>query len=201
MGDRLVAESPHEVGVARRDLRDLRDDDDPPRLRRPVVRHLRTGAGRADGVVGVGEALREVVDEELRELARLAVVLLRVRPRRARVEQRASTPGTATGTRNPNSSSVRSSTSSSSPSSAARSIARVAAIGIRLPCPNGPPVQPVFTSQTAEPCASSFSPSMRAYTAGGCGRKGWPKQVENVGCGSVTPISVPASFAVKPERK
>jgi hypothetical protein len=36
---------------------------------------------------------------------------------------------------------------------------------------------------------------------GGCGRNGAPKQVENVGCGSVTPISVPASFAVKPERK
>ena len=29
---------------------------------------------------------------------------------------------------------------------------------------------------------------------------GAPKQVENVGCGSVTPISVPASFAVNPER-
>ncbi len=30
--------------------------------------------------------------------------------------------------------------------------------------------------------------------------KGAPKHVENVGCGSVTPISVPASFAVNPER-
>ena len=29
---------------------------------------------------------------------------------------------------------------------------------------------------------------------------GAPKHVENVGCGSVTPISVPASFAVNPER-
>ena len=36
---------------------------------------------------------------------------------------------------------------------------------------------------------------------GGCGRNGAPKQAEKVGCGSVTPISVPASFAVKPERK
>ena len=31
---------------------------------------------------------------------------------------------------------------------------------MRLPSPNGPPVQPVLTSQTAEPCSSSFSPSM-----------------------------------------
>ena len=29
---------------------------------------------------------------------------------------------------------------------------------------------------------------------------GCPKHVEKVGCGSVTPISVPASFAVNPER-
>ena len=29
---------------------------------------------------------------------------------------------------------------------------------------------------------------------------GAPKHVENVGCGSLTPISVPASFAVNPER-
>jgi hypothetical protein len=34
---------------------------------------------------------------------------------------------------------------------------------------------------------------MCAYTAGGCGRKGAPKHAEKVGCGSVTPISVPAS--------
>ena len=33
---------------------------------------------------------------------------------------------------------------------------------------------------------------------------GWnacPKQAENVGVGSVIPLSVPASFAVNPERK
>ena len=31
--------------------------------------------------------------------------------------------------------------------------------------------------------------------------KGAPKQVEKVGCGSVTPRSVPATFAVKPDKK
>ena len=30
---------------------------------------------------------------------------------------------------------------------------------------------------------------------------GAPKQVEKVACGSVTPISVPATFAVYPDRK
>ena len=43
---------------------------------------------------------------------------------------------------------------------------RVAWIGIRCPSPNGPPVQPVLTSHTAAPWRSSFSPSIRAYTAG-----------------------------------
>jgi len=42
---------------------------------------------------------------------------------------------------------------------------------------------------------------MRAYTVGCCGRNGAPKAQEKVGCGSVTPISVPASLAVKPVRK
>ena len=72
---------------------------------------------------------------------------------------------------------------------------------MRTPSPNGPPVHPVFTSQTADRCSSSLRPSISAYTAGGCGRNGAPKHVENVGCGSVMPISVPASFDVKPERK
>ena len=59
----------------------------------------------------------------------------------------------------------------------------------------------MFTSQTrTSGFRSSRSPSRFAYTEGGCGRNGAPKQAENVGCGSVTPISVPASFAVNPER-
>ena len=36
----------------------------------------------------------------------------------------------------------------------------------------------------------------------GCSsRKAWPKQAEKVGVGSVMPRSVPASLAVKPDRK
>ena len=42
---------------------------------------------------------------------------------------------------------------------------------------------------------------MAAYTEGSSGRKGSPKQVEKVGTGSVTPISVPATLLVKPETK
>ena len=108
-----------------------------------------------------------------------------------------SRPGTETGTSKPKTGSIRYSTLRSPSSSAARSSARVAAIGIRWPSPNGPPVQPVFTSQTVTwGCACSFSPSICAYTAGFWGRNGAPKQVEKVACGSVTPISVPATFAV-----
>src|SRR5436305_7370942 len=88
-----------------------------------------------------------------------------------------STPDAATGTLKPNVASSRYSTESSPPDSAECSSARVAAIGIRCPSPNGPPVHPVLTSQTVEPCAASFSPSSREYTVGGCGRKGAPKQV------------------------
>src|SRR5438045_1940014 len=45
-------------------------------------------AGGADRLVHVPEALREVLAEHLRELAGLHVVLLRVAPGRARLEQR-----------------------------------------------------------------------------------------------------------------
>jgi len=42
---------------------------------------------------------------------------------------------------------------------------------------------------------------MSAYFVGCQTRKTAPKQAEKVACGSVTPRSVPASFAVYPERK
>src|SRR4051812_48396528 len=42
---------------------------------------------------------------------------------------------------------------------------------------------------------------MLAYRPGASGRNGAPKQVLNVAFGSVTPFSVPATFAVYPERK
>ena len=38
---------------------------------------------------------------------------------------------------------------------------------------------------------------MFAYTLGSIGMNGSPNNVENVGTGSVIPLSVPASFAVK----
>lgn len=43
--------------------------------------------------------------------------------------------------------------------------------------------------------------SSSAYFVGWSSRKAWPKHAENVGWGSVMPRSVPASLAVKPERK
>ena len=74
-------------------------------------------------------------------------------------------------------------------------------IFIREPAPTAPPVQPVFTSQTRAPWRVILSPSISAYRPGGNGMNGAPKQVLNVAFGSVTPFSVPASFAVYPERK
>ena len=72
---------------------------------------------------------------------------------------------------------------------------------IRLPTPYRPPVQPVLTSQTLEPWRWILSPRSSAYTVGGCGRKGAPKQALKAARGSVTPRSVPATLAVYPERK
>ena len=62
--------------------------------------------------------------------------------------------------------------------------------------PYAPPLQPVFTSQTLALCCCIFAASSSAYFAGCQTRNGPPKQGENVACGSVTPISVPATFAV-----
>ena len=76
----------------------------------------------------------------------------------------------------------------------------MAVIGMRCPTPYGPPVQPVFTSHTLAPCRSSFSPSVPRRPPGAAGETARRSTVENVGCGSVTPSSVPASFAVKPDR-
>ena len=66
-----------------------------------------------------------------------------------------------------------------------------------MPTPYGPPVQPVFTSQTrdvvpGDPLAEHAPRSGSARS----GRNGAPKQVLNVAFGSVTPLSVPATFAV-----
>src|SRR5512143_1528404 len=72
---------------------------------------------------------------------------------------------------------------------------------MRDPTPYGPPVPPVFTSHTAAWCLAIFSPRAFEYTVGCRGRNGAPKQVLKVAFGSVTPFSVPATFAVYPDRK
>ena len=48
---------------------------------------------------------------------------------------------------------------------------------------------------------SIFLTSSSAYFVGCSSRNACPKQAENVGVGSVIPRSVPASFAVNPDRK
>ena len=98
----------------------------------------------------VGE-LGEIVDEQVDQLRRRRVIIGLVRPGAARVEDRLSTPGTLTGTSKPKFGSLRNSTLLRLPSSAALSSARVALIGMRLPTPYLPPVQPVLTSQQSTP--------------------------------------------------
>src|SRR3954453_15501525 len=70
-------------------------------------------------------------------------------PRGSRID--VSTPGTDTGTSKPKFGSLRNSTLLRLPSSAEFSSARVSLIGIRLPTPYLPPVQPVLTSQQLTP--------------------------------------------------
>ena len=53
-----------------------------------------------------------------------------------------------------------------------------------------------FTSHTFTRCLLISRPSSSAYSAGGRGRNGAPKQVLKVSFGSVTPRSVPATLAV-----
>ena len=74
---------------------------------------------------------------------------------------------------------------------------RVSLMEIRLPLP----FQPVFTRKAFAPDFSIFFTSSTAYLVGCSSRKAWPKQAEKVGVGSVMPRSVPASLAVKPDRK
>ena len=75
-------------------------------------------------------------------------------------------------------------------------IARVNLSLMREPMPWLPPLQPVLMSQTFTLCSFIFCASNSAYFAGCQTRNGAPKQVLNVAEGSVTPISVPATFAV-----
>src|SRR6516225_8840023 len=80
-------------------------------------------------------------------------------------------------------------------------MARVRDSFMRLPTPWPPPLQPVFTSQTLDLWPCIFSAKSPAYFMGCQTRKGPPKHGEKVACGSVTPTSVPATFAVYPLMK
>src|SRR5688500_2816413 len=106
------------------------------------------------------------------------------------------TLGHSIGTAMPNTGSAWNGTVFSFPSRAAVIIARVYFNFIRFPMPYGPPVQPVLIIHTFTLCSCILSPSILAYLPGCSGRKGAPKQALNVGLGSVTPASVPATFAV-----
>src|SRR5262245_32651167 len=108
-------------------------------------------------------------------------------------------PGTfliSAGTARPKSGSVVVFPFDKSPRSSAGTISRVYESFMRLPTPYGPPVQPVFTSHTSEPCWSMSLPNISAYFHGCQTRNTAPKHELNVACGSVTPRSVPATFAV-----
>src|SRR5574344_1841089 len=76
-------------------------------------------------------------------------------------------------------------------------IPRVSRMEILFPVP----FQPVFTRYAFAPLFSFFFTSSSPYLVGWSERNAAPKQAEKVGVGSVIPRSVPASFAVKPERK
>jgi hypothetical protein len=86
------------------------------------------------------------------------------------------------------------------PSWMASMMARVYLSGHRLPVPYLPPVHPVLMSQQLACVSSIFWANMLAYLEGLQTMKGWPKQVEKVGDGSVTPSSVPGVLDVYPDK-
>src|SRR5690625_7498715 len=80
-------------------------------------------------------------------------------------------------------------------------MARVYLSLIRFPTPYPPPLQPVLTSHALTLFSRIFSASISAYLVGCHTRNGAPKHAEKTGLGSVTPISVPATFAVRSEER
>ena len=76
-------------------------------------------------------------------------------------------------------------------------IPRVSRIEIRLPVP----FHPVLTRYALAPLIFIFLTNSSAYLVGCNSRNACPKHAENVGVGSVIPRSVPANFAVKPDKK
>src|SRR5690606_29430179 len=111
------------------------------------------------------------------------------------------TLGQDTGICNPKIGSVLSSLFSNSPSRIAAIIALVYLSLIPEPGPYGPPLQPVLISHRFTFDWVLFLLNISAYTVGCKGIKGSPKQAEKDGIGSLTPASVPATFAVYPEIK
>jgi hypothetical protein len=75
-------------------------------------------------------------------------------------------------------------------------IARVNAIFMRRPVPYGPPLQPVFTSQTRASCRAILLAQHLRVAAGRAAAERRAEQVLNVAFGSVTPFSVPATSPV-----
>ena len=84
-----------------------------------------------------------------------------------------------------------------SPFKIASMIPRVSLIEILLPVP----FQPVLTRYAFAPLACILFTNSSAYFVGSSSKNACPKHALNVGVGSVIPRSVPASFAVNPERK
>ena len=83
------------------------------------------------------------------------------------------------------------------PDSAASSSARVCRMLIRLPTPNGPPTQPVLTSQQVDAVALDLPPQQVGVDAGWWTMNGAPKQALKVISGSLPrPASVPAILDV-----
>src|SRR5262249_6182751 len=64
------------------------------------------------------------------------------------------------------------------------------------PTPSDPPAHSEMPSQQSTPCLEMYSRSRLPYSAGGRGRNGAAKQVENSGCSPTRPFSVPATLAV-----
>src|SRR5262249_55140790 len=108
----------------------------------------------------------------------------------------AGTPGQEATTSKPKTGSRRVRPPARLPLWIASTMARVWTSLIRLPVPCAPPLQPVFTSPTRALCCFILAARSSAYLLGCHTRNGPPKQGENVAEGSLTPTSVPATFAV-----
>src|SRR5262245_4278420 len=106
------------------------------------------------------------------------------------------TPGQVVGTAKPNTGSRTVFDCANSSLWIAEIMARVSLSFMRAPTPYAPPDQPVFTNHALALYCCIFAASSSAYLEGRQTRNGPPKHGENVACGSVTPISVPATFAV-----